>query len=438
MKRVEFYFRNIVRRWQGEVGRKSRRILVLMPYLTSGTSEAVLRDADPETCEIYTVFSAENFAHGSSSLKTIKLLHAQHFRLYHLPNLHAKAVIVSGSFASIGSQNLTVQGGRNREASAVFTDCKMVATIESLAETWLHERQEISAEMIREMEELLPPLVKQFKKAKKDAAEINDAIFRCEDERLEETRLEVERSNRHLDEDLDTGQKTVETTRQWLAQLRKTILRLPQASEKLYGRVTGRFFDPFRKKDKSLTRWIIDDAETQLERLTRYPCLLFDSGKFAWPRVCQGRLSYIEPTLSRTDKLITCGWTDYKPSFRAIWQDVESTGSNLVVTLRHPNGGEQIEFKTLLGIDSLAIVGQEMKNVSPLKASLLERWIVNNDGGFKNHLLELILSPFKYEEKLTGKHAEQFFGSGWYEMTLRRTGSGHLLLVAETFPRNAA
>src|SRR5438105_1150845 len=117
MKGTGFYFRNIVRRWQNEVGRQAERVLVLMPYLTSTTAETVLRGANPEICEIYTVFSAENFAAGSSSIKTIKSLHQKGFSLYHLPNLHAKAVIVSGSFASIGSQNLTVQGARNREAT---------------------------------------------------------------------------------------------------------------------------------------------------------------------------------------------------------------------------------------------------------------------------------------------------------------------------------
>lgn len=415
-----------------------------MPYLTSGTAEAVLRGADPRICEIYTIFSAENFARGSSSLKTLKLLHKREFSLYHLPRLHAKAVIVSGLFASIGSQNLTRQGGRNREATVVFTESKTVETIEGLADAWLHERQTISVEMIEQMEGLLPPLVNQLRSAGKRAVEIDEAIFQCEQERLVQEQEERDRREREVRQrELDkrnaqlAENRIAESLRTRREGLQKAISRLPAASEIIYGRVKDGYLGPFQKAGKDLTKWIVGGEEIPLGRLNRYLCLLPETGKTGWVRVCQGRLSYVASGVVRTDRLIACASTDYKPSFQANWDDIEVAGSNLTVTLNQSNGIEIITLKVWFGVDMLTIVEQTMSKVSALRASVISRWISQNEDEFKTNLMKSILSPFKFNKKLTGVEASRLFGEGWYKVTLHQTDLGYPLIVARTFPAKA-
>lgn len=162
--RIEYYLRSIDRRWRKELKKASGKILVFSPYLTSTTAESVLKDVKSGSCEIYTRFSVEDFATGSSSLKTLKLLAVRGFKLYKSQKLHAKMIIVPGVFASIGSQNLTSGGMHNREASVVISDPKEVAKIEKMVKNWIVECQPITDEMITEVEELLPPLQRKFKK----------------------------------------------------------------------------------------------------------------------------------------------------------------------------------------------------------------------------------------------------------------------------------
>ena len=76
-------------------------------------------------CQIYTRFSVEDFASGSSSLSTLKVLLAGGYPVYEIERLHAKLVAASGSFASIGSQNLTFNGVNNREGHPFRTQTEV-------------------------------------------------------------------------------------------------------------------------------------------------------------------------------------------------------------------------------------------------------------------------------------------------------------------------
>ena len=184
--KFKYYLRSIDRRWKKELEKASGRVLVFSPYLTSSTAESVLKNVKNESCEIYTRFSLEDFAAGSSSLKTLKHLAVRGFKLYKIPKLHAKMIIVPGVFASIGSQNLTVNGRRNREASVVIEDLKEVVKIEKMAEDWLSERYPITYEMITDLEDLLPPLQRKFKDLKDESAK-------------EERKHRINRIKSHLD-----------------------------------------------------------------------------------------------------------------------------------------------------------------------------------------------------------------------------------------------
>jgi len=107
-KPPHYYLRNISRRWHTEIKKVDNgKVIILSPYLTSETAEAILRGSKFAECEIYTIFSVQNFVSGASSLKTLKCLYGRGCKLYHLPRLHAKIVMSPGHFATIGSQNLT-------------------------------------------------------------------------------------------------------------------------------------------------------------------------------------------------------------------------------------------------------------------------------------------------------------------------------------------
>jgi hypothetical protein len=190
---VEFYLRSVARRWKREV-KGSERILVLSPYLTSTTAEAILGTIPGDRCDVYTAFNAENFASGASSIHTLMKLQEHGCMLYDLRDLHAKIVLVPGSFASIGSQNVTRQGTLNKEATSVFTDPDAVAVISAMVEPWLEERRPITSDMIDDMNLALPPLIRDMRKARRACQAVDERV-------LEDERLRVEKARARLAEE---------------------------------------------------------------------------------------------------------------------------------------------------------------------------------------------------------------------------------------------
>jgi len=79
-------------------------VVIVSPYITSNTAEIVTSKVTPGKCDIYTLFKAELFINLSSSIKTLIRLKKRGCRIYSVPKLHAKIIITSNDFATVGSQ----------------------------------------------------------------------------------------------------------------------------------------------------------------------------------------------------------------------------------------------------------------------------------------------------------------------------------------------
>lgn len=179
----EFYLKTVDRRWRNELVKAQSHTIIVSPYLTPKTADSVIKSVAPDLCEIYTRFSVEDFAAGSSSLRTLNILIESGYALYEIDRIHAKLVLVRGQFASIGSQNVTSNGVRNREATAVFTTPAEVNRIEALLSPWLDHRAAITREMIDDLAELIAPIQRHFRVARAAANQTESAVRRRESQR---------------------------------------------------------------------------------------------------------------------------------------------------------------------------------------------------------------------------------------------------------------
>ncbi|MGE5465655.1 MAG: phospholipase D-like domain-containing protein [Methanocella sp.] len=149
---------------------------------------------------MYTNFCAEHFAAGASSLRTLRKMLRMECLVYHLPNLHAKVVLVDDAFATVGSQNLTNQGRRNREATLLLNEVVDVARVRRLTEGWTKERIALSVEMIDDMEKAIVPLKQRMRALLEDVAKIDADVMSKEEHRVEQKRR---RKEREVEERLD-------------------------------------------------------------------------------------------------------------------------------------------------------------------------------------------------------------------------------------------
>ncbi|MEA5596650.1 phospholipase D-like domain-containing protein [Rivularia sp. UHCC 0363] len=201
-KPSDYYLKNISRRWKIEVNKATDKVIIVSPYLTSKTAELIIDNSVDRQYEIYTVFSVQNFASGASSLKTLKRLSDRGCKLYHLPRLHAKMILIPGSFASIGSQNLTRNGTRNKEASIAIFNPKEVAKIERRLEKWLEQRQCITKRMIYNLEDRLLALKKKYNSLRKEANQLENEIWAEETKHIEEARIAREQEKARIEKEI--------------------------------------------------------------------------------------------------------------------------------------------------------------------------------------------------------------------------------------------
>lgn len=184
----DFYLRSVHKRWQRVLSNSQARAIICSPYLTPKIALSVIQASSPDRCEIYTRFSLEDFASGASSLNVIASFIERGYRVFEIQALHAKVLLASGEFVSIGSQNLTARGVRNREATYCSEDPVEVAQVEEMLGPWIDDATPITVDMIEDALRLLGPIEKEFRKLQHAAASAEAAIRAAKVERDERTR----------------------------------------------------------------------------------------------------------------------------------------------------------------------------------------------------------------------------------------------------------
>src|SRR5262249_16925224 len=121
-------------RWRREA-KMGKMVLAFSPFVTPPCAARILLSSFGQL-ELYTVVSAENFATGASSLGLLKKLLDNQVPIYHLHDLHAKILLVPGHAVTVGSQNMTQAGKRNREANIVLSDPESIARVEKEVGQW--------------------------------------------------------------------------------------------------------------------------------------------------------------------------------------------------------------------------------------------------------------------------------------------------------------
>lgn len=432
---MDIYTRSIDRRWRNELHDETVRVWAFSPYLTSKTADSVLGRLGEGACEIHTLFEMEVFASGASSLSTLSKLLDKGHQLFHLPKLHAKIILAPGEFASIGSQNLTSRGTRNKEATIAFQDSANLKELEKSIQPWLLERIPITKAMIADMEELLPPVRRLYLAAQAAAKDADAEILRLREQR------DVDRVQR--------SQLFKEKVRR-LGLVIRAIQRAPKSPHLSYGTVklvesdkysweTGTYSFSATKslvvgREDDLTRWRVDGNRVDLVQRNRYLCVHQNGTKLGWARVGKTRITYVGQGVRRTDPIRMAGQRCIL-SFSADWSSHPEYGRNATVNVSHLNGDPVCVVSIWFSIDDIlllhVVAAEGGKLHHTMKAAMVD-WVRENPIDFGNAVLPHFVSPFLYRERLMGVQANDFFGplGSRYKLGLLHA-DGNAVLTAE-------
>lgn len=398
---MELYLRSIDRRWRKELGAQPPTALAFSPYITPTTGESILTKLEGGKCDVYTRFEADLFASGASSIATLKkLLHHGH-GLFHLPELHAKIVLIPERFASVGSQNITHRGIRNREATVAIDDPATIQEIQKLVMPWMRTARPITEQMLSDMESLLPPLKLLYKKAQEAAAAAN-------------VEVELQRVQREKEQEQRREQYRERVRR--LRALRAAIDRADHSRSTAVGEV--QYASEYRETKSlifdrmvDLTKWSVGNRTLSLLRTHRYLCVMEETGKIGWARVMKKRITFIEDGVLPTE-MISLNGRLYKLSLNATWPPLSNDGQNMEVHIISPSGYKLCTVHAVFALDSLTVLGviRPKSADRDWQAEQVSEWIAANDSEFISALLPILLHSFRYKSNLRGVQANQFFG----------------------------
>ena len=180
---VAIYCSNVAGQWIGSFAHCYDHARVFSPYITSSLAERALKGSTPRWIEVYTRFEIEAFAAGASSLSTLRMLKKKGYPLFHVPRLHAKVFDHPRDFATVGSQNLTQRGTRNREATILIRDPELLAQLRRQLARWALAGQPITMQMIRDAEAAIVLLRKEFQNLQRSCRKIEQRVFSAQSAR---------------------------------------------------------------------------------------------------------------------------------------------------------------------------------------------------------------------------------------------------------------
>lgn len=193
---IAIHCRNVAGVWSGSLKQCGAVARVFSPYLTSGLAEEVLDSDQPAKVEVHTRFDIEAFASGASSLATVRVLVERNYPLYDVPRLHAKVFEHPQDFATVGSQNLTQRGTRNRETTVVIRDEVALEKLRTQLDRWVLDRRPITLEMIAHAEAAIADLERAFKSLRRACLKIEREAFEAQVERDAEARRAAKQAER--------------------------------------------------------------------------------------------------------------------------------------------------------------------------------------------------------------------------------------------------
>ena len=268
-------------------------ISILSPYVDNTVKSLLATKYIAENVNktIYTRIDSETIFEKPYQIRALINCKKLGIRIFHVEDLHAKALIIDNKYVSIGSQNFTSSGRINKETSMIsnwsFTSSVFLDTIN----TWINNAEEIDLEYLIALEVKLKRIRLEISKLR---AEHNMQFNEVRDYYLIKKGQELIQNIQILK---DKAKTSFLSDYLWLT---KTFIETEES-----------FMITFMvDQGKDLRNWKVnrsDGVSTLLTRIKYYPCINISNGSIAYVRLTKTRISFY---LTR----IWVGWLKLKES----------------------------------------------------------------------------------------------------------------------------
>ena len=230
---------------------------------------------------VVTNFNVDFLLEQGHQARALKQLLKAGVKVVSLPDLHAKVLIVDEAFVSVGSQNFTYRGTKNRETTIVPSESLLGSPFIQRLLVWKKEAKVIELE---DVEDVISKLGKSIRQTRIDQRQLRRK-FEALRNALSEERRRVQALH-----ELETRSKF-------------------RFSERIFATIkpmkSPRRFSLRVDSNSDLTRWFVvmpggRKRDHSIGHLTMHPVLLADNMRMGFARVGRTRITYVRYAMQQT------------------------------------------------------------------------------------------------------------------------------------------
>ncbi|MBL9117486.1 MAG: phosphatidylserine/phosphatidylglycerophosphate/cardiolipin synthase family protein [Verrucomicrobiaceae bacterium] len=284
--------RDVYRSWRSALQSALDSVVIFTPYFDGAISRllSAVESVPREHITIVTTFDPTALIQLPAQLRELKKLISSGFRVLHIDLLHAKILIVDDKVASVGSQNFTVRGRRNREATTLTSVIHENAAFVRQLCGWLDDAVPID---LAAVEELLSAVSSDRRRLSKIGKTTEIAVQTTLQRLKARVGAELERRNlakAQLHADLLKKQSRLEFEG---GDVRATVVWAKSSEWAL----DAEYVTLKATRCGDFTKWIsVDDngfkRRVKLGRLDWYPVYFTESGTLAYARLGKTQITY--------------------------------------------------------------------------------------------------------------------------------------------------
>ena len=388
--------------WKSRAKHATKSITIFSPYLDH-IARSVMRFSDlpNDRKTIVTSIDAETLLQSPQQLRALKTLLQDGYEVRELPGLHAKVLLIDDSLVTVGSQNFTKRGRKNKECTAVGQPSIGRSIFAKQLIKWRSSSKLVEEKIIDLLLEMLGPAMR---KRKKLAGEVDELVQKCRKSWLQE-KLEEEKQKKIAAE---REIAFVISHKMLTERAENSTVRL--SSGPIYAMVRHVSGDNFYSYESlrvhsagKLTEWDeIDEAgilhTRNLARLSMYPAFLADSGRMAFVRVADSCITYFRSSIDWTGKTFALG--DLVLNVSLTFPEHDTYRRNILVDLKAEGIGRcrlpirYSDVDTKLVIEDVEIEGNGFEDGNLFEESIRIKLLSAPDT--IEELLKEFLSHFTY------------------------------------------
>lgn len=277
---------NIFQRWRKLIQSANKSITIFSPYIDELIIELLQFTPDcikPKQITVITNIDAQNIIPYKNSLRTLLSLMDEKINVKQLNDLHAKILLIDDSFVSLGSQNFTKRGRRNKEASIKLSETISDTDFLKKLHEWIDISESIDRGLIKKLLKLLPEYFDDYTNLIKNANK--------EFSKLSEPYSEPYKRRRAL--------RQAEKKSRWKLKNENVLATIKDVNSFSHESYTGWYTTLILNDaiNDNLTHWIYtnenESRRRDLYKFAYYPILNAYNFRMGFARVVKTRITYI-------------------------------------------------------------------------------------------------------------------------------------------------